>query len=97
MKIYSSFENEIHNQLKGNFKSIANRYGVSSRYVSMISKSKRELRSKKSVSVFIDLLELLKVLSPEKYNAYLKNSSELLVILYKTKAPSIYQDYLILI
>jgi signal recognition particle receptor subunit beta len=95
MKIYSSFENEIHNQLRGNFKSIAERHGVSSRYVSMISKSKRELRSKTSVLVFIDLLELLKALSPEKYTAYLKSSNELLVILYKTKAPSIYQDYLI--
>lgn len=70
MKIYSSFTEEIHNILQGNFSQIAEKHQVSSKYVSLISNQKREVKSQKAKLILKDLEALLKVLSPTHYEAY---------------------------
>ncbi len=97
MKIYSGFEKDIHNTLAGNFKKVADRYDISRRYVSMISNSKREIKSQTSLIVFVDLLEILKVLDPDKYELYLLSINEGVIVLFKERVISIYGEYLKLI
>jgi len=96
MKIYSGFENDIHELLKGNFKAIANRCNDSSRYVSMISEGKRKIRSQTSILIFANLRELLKVLSLKKYDAYLDKVDDSQINIIRMKTPSIYEDYLLI-
>lgn len=97
MKIYSCFDITLHETLRGNFKTIANRYGVSSRYISLVSNSEREIKSKKSIAIYIDLLNLIKVLQPVRYMSYLRNLPDSNIMIIAENSKSTHMDYLVLI